>query len=137
MTNPTLGPGPRKILSPTFWILLSIVASALLVVSCGDRRVKEALDTDANGYFCPDCKTKFYTDREVFANRCPQCKQPNIQQVLGNVCAGDQHVTMAPRGRGAIRCEQCGKPTASLSIPRETDLKAWGAQKKSAAEVGV
>jgi len=105
--------------------------------SCRQRSIDQALDSDANGYYCAACDTRFYTAREVFANYCPKCKQLNIQQVLGHVCAADQHVTLAPRGRTAIACEQCGKATVSLAIPRAKDLEGWGAVKKSAAEVGV
>ncbi len=117
------------------WLGVLLVAG--LLAGCGKSRVDQALDSDANGYNCPDCRTKFYTEREVFANHCPQCKQPRIQQVLGFVCPADQHVSVAPRGRGALACEQCGKPTQGVSIPREKDLKAWGASKRTAAEVGL
>ena len=35
-----------------------------------------------------------------------------------------------------MACEKCGKTTSGLSIPRESDFKAWGAAKKTAQEVG-
>jgi len=117
-------------------ILLALIL-LVLCPGCGKRSVDQALDSDANGYYCSACDTRFYTDRDVFANYCPKCKQLNIQQVLGYVCSADQHVTLAPRGRGAVACEQCGKPTASVAIPRAKDLERWGAVKKTAAEVGV
>jgi hypothetical protein len=97
--------------------------------------VDQALDSDANGFFCPDCQTKFYTEHEVFANFCPQCKRSNIQMVVGFVCAADQQVTIGVRGRGAVACSKCGKATSGLAIPREKDLKAWGAPKKTRVEV--
>ena len=105
------------------------------ILGCGQSAIEQALDSDANGYLCPLCKTKFYTEREVFASFCPQCKQPNIQQVVGYVCQADQHVTLGARGRGSLRCEQCGQATTGLGIPREKDFQAWGAPKKAAAEV--
>ena len=103
---------------------------------CKKSQVEQALDSDANGYFCPDCKAKFYTARDIFPTQCPECKKPRVEMVLGFVCPADQHVTLAPRGKGTAVCEQCGKATSSLSIPREADLKTWGAVKRTAAEVG-
>ena len=105
------------------------------LTGCGDKQVDQALDTDANGYVCQKCSAKFYTERGVFAGHCPQCKVPNIEPVIGFVCATDQHVTLAGRGRGFHACEQCGKSTSAFSRPREADLKSWGAAKKSDAEV--
>ncbi len=125
-------PREAKYLLP---VALLVVLS--LLAGCGQRAIDQALDSDANGYLCGVCKTKFYTDRAVFANYCPKCKQPKIQFVLGYVCAADKHVTLGARGRGSLSCEQCGRQTTSLSIPREKDFKAWGAPKQTAAEVGV
>ena len=112
------------------------VILTLLLCACGRRDVDQALDSDANGYVCLDCGAKFYTDREVFATFCPQCRKPSIEQVLGFVCAADQHVTIGARGRGARGCEKCGKAVSAVSIPTESQLKTWGASKKTAAEVG-
>lgn len=117
------------------WIaILGLVVLAF--AGCGRSKVDQALESDANGYLCPQCKTKFYTARSHFADFCPQCKNNNIQQVVGYVCAVDQQMTLGQRGRGAVACSKCGKPTSGLSIPGESDLKAWGATKKTAAEVG-
>lgn len=107
----------------------------LCLIGCGRNEIKKALDTDANGYLCLACKAKFYTERSVFADVCPQCKNSNIQQVVGFICPIDRHVTIAPRGPGFMPCENCGKTTQSLSIPREAELKSWGAQKKTKTEV--
>src|SRR5262249_48677398 len=106
-----------------------------LLSGCGQGKIDHTLDSDANGYLCLTCKAKFYTARSVFADFCPQCKSPNVQQVVGFVCAADQHTTIAPRGPGFLACEQCGKTTSALSIPREKDFKAWGAVKRSGAGV--
>lgn len=104
---------------------------------CGKSQVDQALDSDANGFLCLDCKAKFYTDREVFANHCPACRKANIEMVVGFNCPADKHVTHAPRGKGFVACEQCGKVTSALSIPREAELKTWGAEHRTSAEVGV
>lgn len=115
------------------------VLSALWLVAvfagCGKNQVDQALDSDANGYVCLKCQAKFYTERTVFPTRCPDCRKPNIEQVLGYVCEADKQVTLGPRGRGALACGKCGKATMALSLPRKSDLKAWGAAKKTEAEV--
>jgi len=113
-----------------------ILAGLVLLVGCGKNQVDQALDSDANGYLCRKCQAKFYTAREVFPTKCPECQQPGVEMVLGFVCPADQVVTLAPRGKGTAACSKCGKPTSSLSIPREADFKAWGAAKRTAAEVG-
>ncbi len=115
---------------------LAGAALAALLAGCGDSAQKQVLETDANGFQCEACKAKFYTDADTFANHCPQCKQPQVQQVVGFVCPADQHVTVAPRSRGSVRCEKCGKPVSGLCIPKAKDLQAWGAARKTAAEVG-
>ena len=51
------------------------------------------------------------------------------------VVADDGEVLGSARGPGFLPCEVCGKTTQSLSIPREADLKAWGAPKKTKTEV--
>ena len=117
-------------------ILLLTVAVAGLLAGCGKNSVDQALDSDANGYICPGCQARFYTDREVFPTHCPQCQKPKVEPVLGFVCPDDKHVTYAARGHGSAACEQCKKVTASVSIPQEAELKAWGATKKNKSEVG-
>ena len=107
-----------------------------LVAGCGRNEVDQALNPDANGYSCRKCQAKFYTEREVFATRCPECKESAPQLVMAFVCAHDQQVTLATRGKGSVMCTKCGKPAANPSIPREADFKAWGAVKRTAAEVG-
>ena len=102
---------------------------------CVKSSVDRALASDARGYYCPGCKTKFYTDYDVIADVCPQCKSNDLREVVGFVCSFDQHTTLAPRGRGAVPCEKCGKPASRLSLPREAELKAWNAVRKTKAEV--
>jgi len=102
---------------------------------CGKSFVDRALASDARGYFCPACKTKFYTEYDVIAEACPQCKSNDLREVVGFVCSTDQHTTLAPRGRGAVPCEKCGKFSSRLRLPREAELKAWHAVRKTKAEV--
>lgn len=111
------------------------MAALVLQIGCGKSKVDQALESDANGYQCLGCKTKFYTSRDVFADVCPQCKKPNIAPVVGFVCSNDQHVTIAPRGRGFLACEKCGRSTSALMIPGEKELQIWGATKRAKNEV--
>ena len=117
-------------------LLMMMVVAASVLGGCGKSAVDQALDSDANGFICPSCKAKFYTDRKVFASRCPQCQNPRVEMVMGFVCPDDKHVTYAARGKGSAACEQCGKMTSNLIIPSEAELKAWGAVKKTKSEVG-
>lgn len=118
------------------WVSILVAGFvAAVLAGCGKSQVDQALDSDANGYLCLKCQAKFYTNRRVFPTRCPACKQPNIEQVMGFVCDADKQMTLGPRGRGALPCEKCGKPASALALPRERDLKAWGAALKSEAEV--
>lgn len=115
--------------------LVVAVTVATLLTGCGDAEVNSALDSDANGYVCLGCKAQFYTDRTVFPTRCPDCKKQNFEQAIGYVCAADKHTTIGPRGRGGMACKQCGAITTGLSIPREAELKAWGATHRAEPEV--
>ena len=114
--------------------LIGILVAMVYLAGCGRDAASKALDSDANGYVCTGCATKFYTERKLFPNRCPSCRSGAIEMVLGYACSEDGHVTMAPRARGAA-CEQCRKFTTAVVIPRESDLKAWGARLCSATEV--
>ena len=119
------------------WRALAAMFFSGIIGGCGKSPEDAALDSDANGFICMDCKTKFYTDRKVFANYCPACRKPGIEMVVGFVCAADSHVSYGPRGKGALACEQCGKRASSLTIPKESELKLWGAVHKNGSEVGV
>ena len=113
------------------------VVSALLALQpgCGQSAVDKALESDARGYFCPACKIKFYTEYKVIADVCPQCKSYDIQEVAGFVCNRDNHTTLAPRGQRGVPCEKCGQAASALRFPNESDLKTWGAARKTRTEV--
>lgn len=118
------------------WLGLLAITMVLGVVGCKKNAADAAFDPDANGYLCPSCNAKFYTDRSVFPTRCPQCKQPKVDTVLGFVCPSDQHTTLAVRGPGAAKCEQCGQSVSAIRMPAEAEFRAWGAVKKSREDVG-
>lgn len=125
----------RRLKNLRLFATITALLLPALLSGCGKSEINQALDSDANGYLCQACKAKFYTERELFADFCPTCKNGDIRQTVGFVCSNDGHMTLAPRGPGFLACEQCGKSTSALRIPREKELQAWGAAKKSAAEV--
>ena len=122
--------------TPLCLALTTLLLVSVLLSGCKQSRVEQALDSDANGYLCGACQAKFYTERKVFADVCPKCKSPQLVQAMGYICTADGHVTVAGRGRSSVPCEKCGQPASGLSIPREADLRAWGAAKKTQREVG-
>jgi len=107
----------------------------LAVAGCKKSTAEAAGESDVNGYLCLKCKGRFYTEQGVFAEHCPACKDFGIRPVVGYVCEKDQHVTVTPRGVGAGLCEKCRAPLAAMKLPREPELKAWGAVKKTRADV--
>jgi hypothetical protein len=121
------------------WGLRLVVAVVLAGISAGcgssDAAVDAALDSDANGYLCLECKTKFYTDRRVFPTKCPACRKPNIAQAISFICQADQQLNIGPKTVRMVPCQKCGSPATGLGIPREADLKAWGAMHKTDGEV--
>jgi len=120
----------RRVLFP-----LWVAAAWLAATGCSKDVATEASDSDANGYLCLKCGAKLYTDRSVFlASKCPKCQADGLVEVVGYTCPKDKHVTV--RGRtgdrtGAPVCEQCQGPLAGMRLPREKDLKTWGATKVS------
>jgi hypothetical protein len=114
-------------------IALAVLA-ALVAPGCRRDIASEASDSDANGYLCRSCKAKLFTDRSVFIGpKCPKCQQDDLVEAVGYVCEKDNHLTITGRGadRGSSVCEQCGAPVSAMRLPREKDLKAWGATKAS------
>jgi hypothetical protein len=138
VTNPELRfPGKSRCPLRGVHALIWVIVPLCLLAGCGDKSVEQALDSDANGYVCTKCSTRFYTKRDVFPNVCPGCKQPDIEQVMGYVCTADNVTLLGPRSRGAMRCSKCGKATTAVSIPKEAELKSWGATRRTGAEVGA
>ncbi len=119
---------------PKLFVFCLALSVLLCVGGCGPK-ADQALESDANGFVCRKCLAKFFTDRELFPDHCPKCKQPDIEQVLGFFCKSDNHATLGSRSRGARTCEKCGRPTDGVSIPKKTELQAWGAVHSSKAEV--
>ena len=115
----------------TLLLYLAIIALA----GCKKEPGLAALDSDANGYVCTQCGAKFYTDRKVFAEFCPNCKSTNIRPVVGYVCDKCQHVTLSTQAHTSVTCEQCQALVAASKLPSAAELAAWGAVKKTKAEV--
>jgi hypothetical protein len=115
---------------------LRLVVMLVSVLTCGrNKGPTSAKGTIYNGFLCKACKAKFYTDSDVYADFCPQCKSVDVQVVGSYVCAADQHLTIGPRNRGGLACEQCGAVVMDMHLPVESELKPWGAVRKSKSEV--
>lgn len=99
----------------------------LILMGCGGTEKDQAFGSDANGYVCRKCEARFYTDRAVFAEACPNCEAGEITEVMAFVCPADKAVTLAPRGIDIAPCAKCGKPVRELKLPQAAELKAWGA----------
>jgi len=117
-------------------LLGMLLLSAAILTACHRKDVAaEASDSDANGYFCVKCEAKLYTDRTVFIGpKCPKCQEDMLMEVVGYVCPKDQHLTIRPRVNdrlGERVCDVCQGPLGGTRLPREKDLKAWGATKVS------
>jgi hypothetical protein len=117
-----------------------LVAAAVLMVlafaaGCGKDAAAEAGDSDANGYFCRACQAKFYTERAVFAARCPSCQSTDLAPVVGFLCDKDRRTTIVPRAGDSAKCEQCDARLENIRLPHENELRAWGAAKKNKADV--
>jgi DNA-directed RNA polymerase subunit RPC12/RpoP len=113
------------------WTLVGV--TLVLSAGCSKEPGMAAVETDANGYFCGNCRAKMFTARKVFLENCPKCGQNALADVVGYWCVQDQHLTIRPKvpgPEGASVCEQCGAHLRNAMVsPREKDLKAWGATK--------
>jgi hypothetical protein len=121
------GPASRMLLG---LILLLVVTGQ----GCKKPEGFEAIDTDANGYVCRNCGAKFCTSRKVFLeSKCPKCQQDTLNEVVGFLCDKDKHLTIRERVPGLPArsvCERCNAVlNNAMYLPREKDLKAWGATK--------
>lgn len=107
----------------------------LLCAGCHKDVAEEASDSDANGYYCIKCEAKLYTPRTVFIGpKCPKCQEDTLVELVGYVCPKDNHLTIRPRINdrlGERVCDVCKGPLGGIRLPRENDLKAWGATKVS------
>jgi hypothetical protein len=118
--------------SPLAVFVLLICA---LFAACSKDPAQEAGESDANGYVCQTCNLKFYTTRKVFAEICPTCKVSSIRPVVGYVCDKDGYTTIAPKAHGQMLCQKCQGRVEAIRLPREADLRAWGATLKKKSEV--
>jgi predicted SprT family Zn-dependent metalloprotease len=112
--------------------LLCLLGAALALTACKKDLAAESSDSDSNGYWCLKCGVKLYTARSHFIGpRCPKCNEDLLMDVVGYACAKDHQVIIRPRRgdrAGAPTCEKCQAPLLnSMFLPREKDLKAWGA----------
>ena len=131
-------------------VMLTVWAFACAgLAGCRKDVTRSAMESDANGYVCKN-DHKFYTDRDLFADKCPQCGTIELSEVYGYVCelkttspqrpAGCGHVTLASRGGGKggpSQCEQCKRPVSAIKLPSAKELAAWGATKASRDKVSV
>lgn len=119
-------------------MLVLLALLPLLLAGCSKEAGLAAIETDAHGYVCQQCRAKFYTEQKVFLeSRCPKCQQETLVDVIGYWCERDKHLTIRPRisgPEGAAVCEKCGQPLKNAMVsPREKDLLAWGATKTGPA----
>jgi hypothetical protein len=122
-----------KIYACSVGVCLTVFSLAL--GGCRKDIAAEASDSDANGYLCLNCGAKLYTERSVFIGpACPKCQKDTLREAVGYYCEKDKHVTLRARTgdrQGAAVCDQCQAPVSAMRLPREKDLKAWGATKTS------
>jgi hypothetical protein len=130
----------KPISLPLFTRAQQLVASlfaVLLVFAVGCKKdvAAEATDSDANGYLCLKCGAKLYTARSVFIGpNCPKCQEMALIEVVGYVCDKDRYLTVRARvddRKGTPVCDKCQSAVSAMKLPRENDLKAWGATKVS------
>ncbi len=113
-------------------LVFGMIVTLLIANGCRKNIAEEASDSDANGYLCTKCGAKLYTSRAVFLGAaCPNCKADGVMEVVGYYCDKDKHLSLVGRNneRDGPTCEKCGAPLNAMRLPREKDLKAWGATK--------
>lgn len=134
--SPTCGPGRwggpsrrRGFVRGVVPLLLALVS--LAIGGCSRDAGMEAIESDANGYYCRQCQAKMFTERRVFLEDCPKCRQNALVDVVGYWCETDQHLTIRPNipgATGANVCEKCGVALKNAMVtPRKKDLQTWGA----------
>lgn len=129
----------------SLWMVTAVLMAAALS-GCSRTVAEKASESDSNGYECLDCKAKFYTDQNVFAEKCPDCKSVRLETVYGYVCEvnsldaredskpGCGSVTLGLRG-AHVKCQQCGASLSKVSLPSGAALAKWGATKASKDKV--
>lgn len=125
----------KLIFSRAFILFFALLLLVVGVAGCKKSDSLAALESDANGYLCPDCKLKFCTDRKVFPTHCPGCNKQNFQEAVGYVCDADKQMTIEARSVRSVKCKQCLAPLNQIYMPQKVDLLAWGATLKSEAQV--
>jgi hypothetical protein len=134
---------------PSIFCLFLLLLTASLLTGCKEDVAQEAMESDANGYVCVN-QHKFYTERAIFADKCPQCGTIELTEVYGYICetkptnSNDQpgcgHVTLAPRRgnkSGAVLCEQCKRVLSAVKLPSSKELAAWGATRAGKEQVSL
>jgi hypothetical protein len=114
--------------------LAALAVVGLSVAGCKPTAAEDASKSDANGFLCPACGEKFYTSVKVYPSYCPQCKKPDIIEIVGYFCE-DGQVLLGPRDQ-KVKDPKTGKLLTTVKLPRESELLAWGAKKRTAQEVG-
>ena len=114
--------------------VVSTAAFLWLAAVCGCSDSRQTLAFEVNGYACTTSEFKFYTDKSVFATRCPVHHDENFSEVVAHMYA-DGDVVLGPRSASIPR-HPLGKRYAGWRFPTEKELLAWGAVKKSKEDVG-
>jgi len=89
---------------------------------------------EANGYLDTVTGHKFYTVKDVFAEKSPLHPGDRIVQVLAYVFP-DGKVIIAPRDVQNLYEPQTHIEPEHIRYPTEAELKAWGAVKAARQEV--
>ncbi len=119
--------------SPNRRVLAALLAAVVGVGLCGCSK-SGPKDWEVNGYLDTVTGYKFYTDKDVFAEKSPVHPDDRFVQVL---------VFIYPRGNSVIAARdaqnledpQTHKTPVSVRYPTEAELKAWGAVKATRQEV--
>ena len=125
----------RRLARNLAWMILVVGGWGVVGAGCSGNPVLGAMESDANGYICAACGERFFTARNVFAECCPKCRQPNLVELVGYTCPGDDTLTIALRGAGPVACLQCRAALSGFKLPLAEEFKAWGAIERTPAEV--
>lgn len=142
-------------------LLCMLVVTALLMGACNSNervdKAQEAQSTDVNGYLCSseehaDGEYKFFTERSVFAEKCPGCgakdfqrvyayvkKQPGPpnQKAKGQSSSSPKEPPSQPTGGGEVIIVPRGALDLPFHLPTSEELRQWGAAKAEEESVQV